>query len=156
MNIYLAGSCASEHRTLMMKVKSCIQSLIDLKNDTLYCPFDLKIKDAWSLSQEKWSQEVFVQDCKAIEDCDVMIIISYGRESSAGVNWEQGYGYALGKKIFVLQVTNQPTSIMTYVGCFNFYNVSEDLQDLAGAIKFIIQNWNQSHIYKGECRTVLT
>lgn len=153
MDIYLAGSCASDHRTMMRKIAGLLRNEPSFE---VYCPWELKIENAWQMSQENWSQQVFMQDCKAIEDCDIMIVISYGRESSAGVNWEQGYAYALGKKIFVLQVNNQPTSLMTYVGCFNFYNVSEDLQDLAGAIKFIIQNWNQSHIYKGECKTVLT
>lgn len=156
MNIYLAGPCSSEHRTLMVNVKKYIEEFINKETDTVYCPFELKIENAWDLTQEEWSREVFVRDCKAMEDCDFAILISFGRESSAGTNWEQGYLYAQGKKIFVLQVTDKSTSLMTYVGCFNFYNVNETPQELKSAIKFIIQNWNRPHIHKGACRTVLT
>ena len=156
MHIYLAGPCDSDHRSLMVHVKKTVEQLINKETDTIYCPFELKIENAWDLTQEAWSCEVFTHDCKAMEDCDFAILISYGRESSAGTNWEQGYLYAQGKKIFVLQVTDKPTSLMTYVGCFNFYNVSENQQELAGAIKFILQNWNQPHIHKSACRTVLT
>ena len=156
MYIYLAGPCDSDHRSLMMNVKKNVESLINKETDTIYCPFELKIENAWDLSQEDWSREVFTHDCKAMEDCDFAILISYGRESSAGTNWEQGYLYAQGKKIFVLQVTDKPTSLMTYVGCFNFYNVYNSETNLRDAIRFIFQNWNQPHIHKGACRTVLT
>lgn len=156
MYIYLAGPCDSDHRSLMVNVKKNIERLIDKETDVIYCPFELKIENAWDLSQEDWSREVFTHDCKAMEDCDFAILISYGRESSAGTNWEQGYLYALGKKIFVLQVTDNPTSLMTYIGCFNFYNVYNSETNLRDAIRFILQNWNQPHIHKGACRTVLT
>ena len=156
MYIYLAGPCDSDHRSLMVNVKKNIEHFINKETDIIYCPFELKIENAWDLSQEEWSREVFIHDCKAMEDCDFAILISYGRESSAGTNWEQGYLYALGKKIFVLQVTDNPTSLMTYVGCFNFYNVYNSETNLRDAIRFILQNWNQPHIHKGACRTVLT
>ena len=156
MYIYLAGPCDSDHRSLMVNVKKNIEHFINKETDTIYCPFELKIENAWDLSQEDWSREVFTRDCKAMEDCDFAILISYGRESSAGTSWEQGYLYALGKKIFVLQVTDNPTSLMTYVGCFNFYNVYNSETNLRDAIRFILQNWNQPHIHKGACRTVLT
>ena len=153
MKIYLAGPCDTENRYNMVQIAKVFREYGQYE---VYCPWELKIENAWDLSQEEWSREVFTHDCKAMEDCDFAILISYGRESSAGTSWEQGYLYAQGKKVFVLQVTDKPTSLMTYVGCFNFYNVSENPQELAGAIKFILQNWNQPHIHKGACRTVLT
>ena len=154
MNIYLAGSCASEHRTMMRKIAGLLRNEPSFN---VYCPWELKIENAWQMSQENWSQEVFTRDCKAIEDCDIMIVISYGRESSTeSTGWEQGYGYALGKKIFVLQVTDKSTCLMTYCGCFNFYNINGSENELRDAIRFIVQNWNQSHIYKSACRTILT
>ena len=156
MNIYLAGPCDSEHRSLMVQVKKSITQFINAETDTVYCPFELKIDNAWDMSQEAWSREVFTHDCKAMEECDFAILISYGRESSAGTNWEQGYLYAMGKKIFVLQVTDKPTSLMTYCGCFNFYNIDTSEHEINSALKFIMQNWNEPHIYKGKCRTVLT
>ena len=152
MKIYLAGPCDSENRSLMVNIKKCVINNFN-SNDEVYCPWELKIENAWDLTQEQWATEVFNKDIEAIYNCDIMIMISCGRKSTAGVNWEQGFAYALGKKIFVLQITDQPTSLMTYCGCTNFYNTQEELES---AIKFIAQNWERNNLYKHSCKTVLT
>lgn len=154
MNIYLAGPCDSEHRSLMMNIKQEIIKIF--KNDNLYCPFELKIPDAWNYSSEIWSQKVFDADIKAMNNSDFMIVISYGRISSTGTGWEQGYMWAKEKPIFVLQVNNNSTSLMTYCGCKNFYNVSENIQEISDALKFIAQNYNKTNLLKKQCMTVLT
>lgn len=154
MNIYLAGPCDSEHRSLMMNIKQEIIKIF--KNDNLYCPFELKIPNAWNYSSEIWSQKVFDADIKAMNDSDFMIVISYGRISSIGTGWEQGYMWAKEKPIFVLQVNNNPTSLMTYCGCKNFYNVSENIQEISDVLKFIAQNYNKTNLLKKQCMTVLT
>lgn len=157
MKIYLAGSCSSDNRTLMVNVKKMIINAFGL-NVELYCPFELKIENAWSYSAEIWSQKVFDADIAALKAADLIILISHGRESSAGVNFENGVAWALGKKIFTLQVTDKPTSLMTYCGCTNFYNVTQNIDEINQAIKFIAKNWNENegHIFKHSCQTVLT
>lgn len=154
MKIYLAGSCSSDSRSLMMNMKKIIISVFGTEPE-IYCPFELKIPDAWSLSQEAWSRAVFDADIEALRNSDLMIMISYGRTSSAGVNWEQGFAFANNIPIFVLQVTDAPTSLMTYCGCKNFYNTGSNLEDITRAIKFIYKNWNKD-LVKGICETVLT
>lgn len=154
MRIYLAGPCDSENRSMMVNAAKIIRNCDD--NIELYCPFELKIENAWDYSQEKWAQMVFDKDIEAIDNCDIMIMISLGRISSAGTNWEQGYAYAKRKKVIVFQITDTPTSLMTYCGCKCFLNTSKDklIQDLYWIIQGIIGNYID--YYTKECRTVLT
>ena len=87
MNIYLAGSCSKEHRELMNRIKYTIETIEDIH---IYAPWELKIPNAWDYSQEDWAKLVFDSDVQAIKNSDVVVIISQGRMSSAGTNWEQG------------------------------------------------------------------
>ena len=149
--IYLAGSCGIERRTEMKRIAEELR-----KDYKVYCPFELKIENAWDMPQEVWAQKVFECDKMAIDACDCMVVISPGRESTAGTNWEQGYAYARGKKVFVFQYTDEPTSLMTYCGCGNFYNASRAAEngDLPDLIRMCIkEDWLSS---KRGTRTVLT
>ena len=148
INIYLAGSCSSDQRTLMQKVAS---KLRENERFEVYCPFELKIPNAWDMCQEDWAYQVFLKDIKAIDKCDIFLMITPGRTSSAGTNWEQGYAYAKNKYIVVVQYTNDNTSLMTYSSADIFLNSSEvDLvDDIVRALKFGV---NQA----GNCYTTLT
>lgn len=154
MKIYLAGPCDTENRTLMVNVAKNLKKLNDYD---IYCPWELKIENAWDYSQEKWAQMVFDKDVRAIGECDAVIMISVGRESTAGTNWEQGYAYALGKPIYVIQTTKNSTSLMTYCGCTYFFNVTEYrsiqhiITDIDSILRGIITN-----VDKGKCKTILT
>ena len=59
-------------------------------------------------------------------DCDIFIMISPGRVSTAGTNWEQGYMYGKGKRVLVFQFTEEPTSLMTFCGCSRFINTTRE------------------------------
>ena len=150
MKIYLAGSCSSEQRTMMMKVAGRLR---EYYNTEVFCPFELKIPNAWDMSQEAWSQKVFDEDTRAIREADVVILITPGRESTAGTNWEQGFAYALGKSIYVFQITDKATSLMTYCGCELFFNVSNE-RELLEAIDLVMNN--NPWVSKNPCKTVLT
>lgn len=143
--IYLAGSCSSEQRTIMAKIASFLRKY----NYEVYCPFELKVENAWDYSQEDWAQIVFDTDRREIDKCDIFLMISQGRISSAGTNWEQGYAYAKGKKVYVLQINDTPTSLMTFCGCSRFLNSDKDYlyNDL-----YKLLNRNVDF----ECKTVLT
>lgn len=152
MKVYLAGPCDSENRTLMVSIA---KQLRDMSYE-VYCPFELKIENAWDMSQEKWAQKVFDADITAINNCDAMIMISRGRMSSAGTNFENGYMFALNKPIYVIQITDSPTSLMTFCGCSYFLN--SNLNDLNNNIKWILNRIYNNDIinYKKECKTILT
>ena len=152
MEIYLGGPCDSEHRTLMVRVA---ETLRDMGHD-VYCPFELKIENAWDYSQEDWAQMVFEADRSAMNHCDCAIVISLGRISSAGTNWECGYLYACGIPVYVLQITESPTSLMTFCGADYFISTNE--ADLAKELKILVSLIKDQTInfYKKECLTVLT
>lgn len=144
MKIYLAGSCGIERRTAMQKIASTLRH----EGYEVYCPFELKIENAWDYSQEDWAQMVFDADVAAIDACDCVVLLSPGRVSTAGTNWEQGYAYAKGKPVYVFQYTKEPASLMTYCGCANFYGVYDVDEDLHAIITTII-----NHDRKGRKRS---
>lgn len=152
MNVYLAGSCGSEDRTLMVNVAKKFRAAgIDV-----YCPFELKIENAWDYPQHEWARLVFEADVAAIEKCDIFFMISKGRISTAGVNWENGYAYARGKIIYVLQITEEPTSLMTFCSTPFFYNtVASKLDEKLDWLINLIKEGKEPMRY-GTCRTVLT
>ena len=137
MKIYLAGSCDTENRYNMVQIAKLFREY----EQEVYCPWELKIENAWDMPQEIWARKVFEADIKAIQECEVFVMISSGRESTAGTNWENGYAYALNKYIIVIQITDKPTSLMTYASACEFYNSS--LRDALNTIKHIINCWNK-------------
>ena len=149
MKIYLAGSCGSTERTQMVQIAAYLRSY----GHEVFCPFELKIPNAWDMSQEAWSKIVFDKDIEAIDNSDVMVSISVGRISTAGTNWEQGYAYAKGKLVYVFQITEEKTSLMTYCGSTVFVNSSpatlfDDLLDVLYT--------EPSTLHSKACRTILT
>lgn len=144
MKIYLAGSCGTDRRTHMAHIGMALRNA----GYDVYCPFELQIPDAWSMSQEAWAQKVFEEDIKAIDAADVVVFMSPGRESTAGTNWEQGYAYAKGKRCIVFQYTNKPTSLMSYCGCSSFYSLSEVVTaapaDCASYVSYLVKTFINS------------
>lgn len=146
MDIYLAGSCGSESRTVMMGIATELRSM----GFSVYCPFELKIPNAWNMSQEEWARKVFDEDVKAINACDTIVLISVGRVSTAGTNWEQGYAYGIGKPCHVFQITEEQTSLMTFCGCSTFTNTS--IEEMTQAIKTVLTGKHT----QTTCKTILT
>lgn len=150
MKYYIAGPCDSNNRYIMHEVKQAIETFKE-KDDSIYYPFEFKVENAWDFTQEVWAQKVYDNDIKHIREADVLIVISLGRTSSAGTNFEQGYAAALNKKIYVIQVTDQPTSLMTYCGSTYFYSASIDT--IWNTIQAIFKYPSSLKIH---CDTVLT
>lgn len=149
MKIYLAGPCSAEHRTLLTNIAKGLRS----QQIEVYAPFELQIPNAWDMSQEEWAEKVFNADIEAIDNADAMVVISIGRESTAGTNWEQGYAYANAKRVYVYQITEQPTSLMTYWGCTGFRNIDLHKEDI---VKDIYCDINKYGTLQNKCMTVLT
>ena len=147
--IYLGGSCAKDNRKMMEDIASKLRGL----GEEVYCPFELKIDNAWDYSQEDWSKMVFDSDVEALDNCDILLMISPGRHSTAGTNWEQGYAYAKGKTVVAIQVTNEPTSLMTYNGSNVFVNSSKEhlFADIVRALRRARKKKENDY-----CTTVLT
>ncbi len=150
--IYLAGSCSKEERGHMEEIAAALRK----KGYEVYCPFELKIPNAWDYSQEEWSKMVFDKDIAAIDECDFMILMSKGRNSTAGTNWEQGYAYAKGKDIFVFQYTKEETSLMTYCGCKYFASLPFFTKSTELIANFPYNEFRKEERGLNPCRTILT
>lgn len=157
MKIYLAGPCDTENRYNMVQIAKVFR---EYGSYEVYCPWELKIENAWDMPQEEWARRVFEADIKAIQECDTFVMITSGRESTAGTNWENGYAYALNKHIIVIQITDKPTSLMTYASSSEFLNSS--YKDVLKTIKQIIDGWKHYGCFINgyndyhRCKTVLT
>ena len=88
------------------------------KGFTVYSPWKYKIPHAWDYPNHEWGQMVFMNDLKAIDDADVVIALSYGRESTAGTNWEAGYAFGTGKTVIVVEMTDAVMSLMVSNGMY--------------------------------------
>lgn len=148
MIIYLCGSCGSTERTRMVKVAELLRSL----GYDVYCPFELEIPNAWDISQEDWAKKVFKADVHAILHSDIFLFISVGRVSTTGSNWELGYAYAHEIPTYVFQITDAQTSLMTYWGCDNFVNTSEE--NLEEDLRAVFEK--ECRPYHTKCKTILT
>ena len=149
--IYLAGSCSSENRTIMMRIAKTLR----FYEYQVFCPFELNIPDAWSYSQEEWSQKVFNSDLAALNEADTFIMVTPGRESTAGTNWEHGYAFANHKRIIVAQYTEEPTSLMTWCACDRFIHTTEETIH-ADILDAMVNMFIRPHDTKGLCSTILT
>jgi len=150
MKIYLAGPCDTENRTVMVQIAKYLRE----NGAEVYCPWELKIENAWGYSQEDWAKLVFEADVAAINNCEIVIMISIGRHSTAGTNWEQGYCYAKEIPVHVIQITDNPTSLMTYWGCTSFINADKHYGGIKGELRWILENAHETN--HGKCKTILT
>ena len=113
-NVYVAASFAYEDREKTNKRKSEIEdvvSKINLKTN-FYLPHQLKIENAWDISLEEWSRKVFEEDLKVLNESDLVIFISYGKENNSGSVWEVGYAYAKQIPIVMIKMTDGAESLM--------------------------------------------
>lgn len=121
MNIYVAapfGSVGSEKRCVVEEIRKILQSKISY-GDKIFCPWDYKIPNAWDYPNAEWAQMVFANDVKAINSADIVVAVSYGRtETTSGTNWEIGYAFGIGKKIVVVEMTDNVMSLMISNGCY--------------------------------------
>lgn len=116
MKIYLASPFFNEAE---IEVYRRAITLLRAEGYEVYVPQEHTIEDAWSLSNEDWAQQVFVEDCYAIDNCEYVMVLNFGMYSDSGTAWEAGYAFAKGKKVVqVLCGGNNATySLMTMGGC---------------------------------------
>lgn len=113
--VYLAapfGTPDSEMRDNALTAKSILKS----KGFEVFAPWEYTVPHAWDYPNSEWGQMVFMNDVRAIDCADLVVVLSYGRESTAGTNWEAGYAFGTGKTIIVVEMTNKIMSLMVANG----------------------------------------
>lgn len=124
MKIYLASPFFNEAEIEVYR--RAIRLLRD-EGHQVYVPQEHTIEDAWSLSNEEWARQVFVEDSYAIDDCQVVMVLNFGMYSDSGTAWEAGYAFAKGKT--VVQVLcggeNATYSLMMMNSCDNIVELPQ-------------------------------
>ena len=122
--IYLASPFFTEKELVIYK-----QAISMLRNAgyQVYVPQEHTIENAWELSNMDWANQVFVEDCYAIDNCDYVMVLNFGMYSDSGTAWEAGYAFAKGKT--VVQVLcggeNATYSLMMMNGCDNIVELPQ-------------------------------
>jgi nucleoside 2-deoxyribosyltransferase len=124
MKIYLASPFFNEAELEVYR-----QVIADLRRvgHEVYVPREHVIVDAWSLSNQEWARQVFVEDCYAIDDCQVVMVLNFGMYSDSGTAWEAGYAFAKGKQVIHVLCggDNATYSLMMINGCDNIVELPQ-------------------------------
>ena len=124
--IYLASPFFGEkERRNALKVSEILR----LNGHEVYVPLEHKIVNAWDLPNYEWGKAVFETDLDALENCDIVVCLSYGRISSAGTNWEAGY--AFGMDIPVIVVEMEDVNLMSLMLMNGSHAVLKGIDSLA-------------------------
>lgn len=105
-----------------VKRKHCkeLKEILESKpNVCIYAPWELRFPNAWDYPNTEWGLMVFAADIANLEKADVVISLNYGRlDPTAGTAWECGYAFAKGKKVIMIEMTDEPMSLMCSNGCY--------------------------------------
>lgn len=131
MKIYLASSLQKDRRDEMKSAKEILIS----KGHEVYNPVEHKVHNDWDYPNPEWGLMVFQSDLIAIKEADAVVVLSHGREeSTAGVDWEAGFAFGIGKKVIVVEMTDLPMSLMVANGRY------ATVKGLSGLLKYDWEN----------------
>ena len=112
MRIYLATTLALDKREDMYSALELLRK----KGLSVYAPVEHIIPNAWDYPNNEWGLMVFESDVNAINSADIVVMLSYGRLSTAGANWEAGYAFGIGKRVIIVEMTDEIMSLMVANG----------------------------------------
>lgn len=98
--------------------------------NSVYAPWELRFPNAWDYPNEEWGLMVFAADIANLEKADIVVSLNYGRlDPTAGTAWECGYAFAKGKKVIMVEMSNDAMSLMCSNGCYARLKGLEELED---------------------------
>jgi len=149
-NIYIAASFAYEDKAKTSQKKDLIEKTVKRIKKYLkgnyYLPHQLKIPNAWDISLEEWSRAVYEHDIEALENANIVIFLSFGKENNAGSAWEMGYVHGFNmheqvhftKTVIVIKMTDEPESLM----------ISNSVDRIITSTEIETYDWNTFPKYK--------
>lgn len=118
MKIYLAAPFGTK-KSAKRKNVDYATTLLREKGFEVYCPCEYSIPNAWDYPNSEWALMVFANDVYAIDNCDIVVMLDYGRDTTtAGTNWEVGYAFGRGKKVICVEMTDSVVSLMVANGSY--------------------------------------
>ena len=107
------------------------REILQSKGHDVYSPVEHQIHNAWDYPNTEWGLMVFQSDLIAIQESDAVVVLSHGRlASTAGVDWEAGYAFGIGKKVILVEMSDEPMSLMVANGRY------ATVKGLSGLLKY--------------------
>ena len=126
MKIYLACPFSEGTRKDMFE---CARILEERFHD-VYVPARTKLENDWDWPNNEWGLQVFINNVEALKQAEFVVVLNYGRElTTAGTSWEQGFAYGIGKKILLVEMTDNIQSLMTANGRYATIKGLEELKN---------------------------
>ena len=121
MKIYLAASFAFAEHNIATERKNIIAeaaSILRKQGYEVFVPQEHKIPGGESMSNYEWGLAVQQMDKQALESSDWVVVLTFGKTgNNAGVAWEAGYAYGLGKNILIVKMNDTVESMMMWFNC---------------------------------------
>lgn len=114
--VYLATPVGDPTEIDIRRNAEQAKKILESKGFEVYAPWQMHIPRAWDYPNQEWGLMVFTADLQHLQECDIVVVLSYGRIGTAGTAWEQGFAYAKGKKILVVEISNHIQSLMVVNG----------------------------------------
>ena len=101
MNIYIASSLHTDE--LKARIKAVV-NILRAQGNNVYSPMELKIPNAWDISNREWAKKVYDNDIAELSKADLVVCIYNGFNFAGGTGtaWELGFARAQGKDVIVL------------------------------------------------------
>ncbi len=115
MKIYLASSIGPVGSLIRDNAENIAAALTEAGHE-VYIPWMHRVPHPWEYPNNEWALMTFMNDIRAMDEAELMVMLSYGRNSTAGANWEAGYFYGTGKKVIVVEMTDEVMSLMVANG----------------------------------------
>lgn len=120
--IYIASPFFNDKET---EVLSKVEAMLKAKGFDVFSPREHEVREG-NVGKPEWSLATFQNDKKAIDWCDVVVMLYWGNYSDSGTAWECGYAYATGKKVVVVQL-GESSNLMVHEGSHTNVMSLEDL-----------------------------
>jgi nucleoside 2-deoxyribosyltransferase len=133
--IYIAAAFnGKDDKDTKRKRENCekLRKILIKKFDenSIYAPWELRFPNAWDYPNEEWGLMVFAADIANLEKADIVVSLNYGRlDPTAGTAWECGYAFAKGKKVIMVEMSDDAMSLMCSNGCYARLKGLEELED---------------------------
>lgn len=114
MKIYIAGPFFNEKELQCIEQ---VEQIVTEKGHTFFSPRTLDFTHL-GIGTNPWSQAIFNEDIKEINNCDMMVVLYHGNYSDSGTAFEIGYAYAKGVQVVLVHVDRDSNSnLMCHEGC---------------------------------------
>lgn len=119
--VYIASPFFNEKE---IDVLSKVEIMLKQRGLDVFSPREHEVRDG-NVGKPEWSKQTFSNDKKAIDWCDVVVMLYWGNYSDSGTAWECGYAYATNKKVVVLHL-GESSNLMVHEGSHtNLLNLEE-------------------------------